>query len=231
MNGLKTKCGFTLIEMMTVTLIIAVLFILTIPAFQSMTRKNTNAAGSQLISTIRLARQYAVTHRQDTYVVFPTTTPVYGSPAEVTKALSSYAVISSNPAAGRLEYVSDWKFLPKGVYFDDSASSVMGTVQENVLRHAQSSFPFPNDFSGSLRAMPALKFRPNGKLYYYSGTEWRQPSLRLKVYLTSCRYYDLNTTAGTITRGVKDPPGVTNAVWIYSKSGQVMFKEADTIYD
>ena len=96
----------------------AIILGIALPAFDAFKQRGTQAAIPQLMSTLRLARQYAITHRQDVYVVFPDrSSPAYSPAGEVTKALCSYAVIASNRANDRFEYVTEWKYLPKGVYF------------------------------------------------------------------------------------------------------------------
>ena len=113
--------GFTLIELLAVVAIMAIILGIALPAFDAFKQRGTQAAIPQLMSTLRLARQYAITHRQDVYVVFPdrSCSPAYSPAGEVTKALCSYAVITSNRANNRFEYVTEWKYLPKGIYFDD----------------------------------------------------------------------------------------------------------------
>src|ERR1035438_4660881 len=64
--------GFTLIEMLTVIVIIAVILGIGVPAFTNLMKSGgLSGASREVANTLGLARQYAITHRTTTRVVFP----------------------------------------------------------------------------------------------------------------------------------------------------------------
>lgn len=66
---MKTTHGFTLIEMLTVIVIIGLIIGIGIPVMNNLTRSTgLKGATRQLSNTLHLARQYAITHRVRTDV-------------------------------------------------------------------------------------------------------------------------------------------------------------------
>lgn len=209
--------AFTLIELLVVIAIFTVMLVISLPAFESMSRRSLSTVVPDLSSTLRLARQYAVTHRQPVWVVFPnnTVTSFAGVEGEADKAMRSYAVISSNAAQG-LHYVSSWKLMPKGIYFATTGS-------ENIMNFngAGTMFPYPSD-AGSLKNLPAVLFKPNGQAYRYSGGGWGQAGSNFYIEIP-------------VTEGVADI-GATNGVATITYVGktnlllQVVYKTGQVKY-
>ncbi len=66
------KAGFTLIEMLTVIVIIVIVLSIGVPAFTSLMKSGgLSGASREIANSLGLARQYAITHRTVTRVVFP----------------------------------------------------------------------------------------------------------------------------------------------------------------
>ncbi len=216
--------GFTLIELLAVVAIMAILLLVTIPSFDALKQRGMQTAVPQLITTLRLARQHAVTHRETVWVVFPDGTASaaqYNPPGEVSKALRAYAVISSNAASGRLEYITDWKFLPDGICFDNTPSEA-----NSVFRHvedggASTRFPFPTDTDQTQRRnLAAVQFRPNGKAYRFDGSIWSSFAPNVKVLL-SAAVIAVNTNSGSFLSCTNLPSSTNTTLCIQTKTGQV----------
>ena len=249
------KRGFTLIELLVVIAIIGVLFAVAMPVFENAGKKDTNRAAFQLISTMRLARQHAIAKRQWTLVIFPNRDGaaydgVSGNLLD--KCLRGYAVIAAtnnldgeykfNPTQRdpkvsdmQLTFVSDWKYLPEGIYFDDDG---LNQLTCNYLFHSQNQqgyaakFLFPTDPakpSNLVRPMGAVLFKPNGRAYVMSdgnakGNYWQDVDYS-RIYLTAAKYYE---PAGGKLSAPTSIPGTNTAVMVRNKTGQVMIWDGST---
>lgn len=219
--------GFTLIELLVVIAIMGILAVIAVPTLQTLTRKGVKTAVPALSSTMRLARQYAITHRTWVWVVFPDTdASLYsGDPGQVVKALRAYAVIARDRESGALEYVTDWRYLPEGVYFDEDETYKSGvTVFNSYSTGNETDFPFPGD-ADSDRSIPAVLFKPNGHAYRFSrpSGKWTD-GLTTQVPFTLA-YMPVNTNNGTVTPPVATSPKLT-VIRVRNKTGQF-----DVVYD
>jgi len=165
--------GFTLIELLIVVAVMAVLLLLTLPAFLDIGRgSKMESAVSQLNTTINLARQWAITKRQPVYLVLPDDhIPMYSgiNTNHFNKALRSYAVYVRG-----IGYVTEWKYLPQGIYFldqqqsnnDDFKSVFKDKVKSNnnALRmNTIEQLPFPESNSAT-KNINAIVFYPDGRV-------------------------------------------------------------------
>ena len=102
----------------------------------------------QMKTTLALARQWAITHRQRTCVVFPGLNDA--------NRISGYTVFATNRYAtgpGSYAYVKDWSYLPKGVVIHFAGSDLRTGLQ------------FPNPTSTSQRiTADAVIFLPDGTI-------------------------------------------------------------------
>src|SRR5271170_7467394 len=89
--------GFTLIELLTVLVIAGIVIGLAIPAVTKlMSSGGVSAASREVANTLGLARQYAITHRATTRVVFPYSLTT-GPGTNAASPYQSYAVLEVLP--------------------------------------------------------------------------------------------------------------------------------------
>ena len=138
--------AFTLIELLVVIVIIGLLVAVTIPAISNLVRSGGVGAGTRGISgTLNLARQYAITHRTITRVVFPYRT----SPSNnLAPWYQSYSVVDMGPP---VNYLTKWEIVPNGTILTPNSVDSLPTA----------NFPFPstNAANGSLAY---IEFKPTG---------------------------------------------------------------------
>lgn len=164
----QIKSGFTLLELMVVIGVMSVMLVIAVPAFLSMGEGSSlRASGAELRATLALARQWAIAHREDTFVVFPDDLVTSYPDAESRKkGLRAYAVYTRSEG-----YVSEWHYLANGVMFDPVEN--MGSRDNNVFDARDSGnnrvtlfedlvdFPLPGD---TQNAMYAIGFGADGWL-------------------------------------------------------------------
>ncbi|MBW7909327.1 MAG: GspH/FimT family pseudopilin [Kiritimatiellae bacterium] len=184
------KDAFTLIELLVVIGIVGVLGVLVIPAFTGIGRgQNMRMSVSQLRTTLALARQWAITHNDKTYVIFPDEDMTYNPPSGANMALRSYAVWTEKDG-----YVSEWRYLPPGVLFDPTDSdsgNLWNTTNDRLF-----NVVFPTNGSPT-QQMFAISFTPNGRLN-------QKGASTIKVFLRE-GWVDANTNSGTASAPTLKP--------------------------
>jgi prepilin-type N-terminal cleavage/methylation domain-containing protein len=148
--------GFTLIEMLTVIVIIVIIFSIGVPAFNNLMKSGgLNGASREVANTLGLARQYAITHRTTTCVVFPFSGTT-GAGTNLAPLYQSYAVID----LGSANYISKWEHLPLGTVFMNVNASV-GSPPSLANSGTLLSLPFPTS-SASPTTLACIEFKPWG---------------------------------------------------------------------
>ena len=242
---MRRRRGFSLIEVLVVVVIVGVLFAVGMAVFAGAGRKNPGRAAEQLVGVLRLARQHAVSQRQWVVVVFPGRMGgAYsgGGGDSVDKCLRSYAVLAVQndmdglaradqiPPNMEFAFVSDWKTLPEGIYFDEdvglAGNYVFQTPSTAFLYPLDPARPDPGQAGTPARPMGAILFRPNGRAYAMDGGNqngnfWQDKD-HGKIYLTAEKFYE--ASGGTLSAPTS-VPGVRAVVEIGNKTGQVRIVE------
>jgi prepilin-type N-terminal cleavage/methylation domain-containing protein len=155
--------GFTLIEMLTVIVIVGIMLAFTIPAVTNLMKSTGVSTATRHVSnTLGLARQLAITQRIYARVVFPYS--LSGNPQE--KWYRTYAVMTNrdNSAAAVLNwrYASKWEYLPVGVVFLKTVpGGGLGALNDLISLNRELGLPFP-DASGTFGQLAYIEFNPTG---------------------------------------------------------------------
>lgn len=157
-NYMKRR-GFTLVELLVVMGIMALIIMAATPMFNGMTRSSgMQGATMQLRSTLSLARQWAITHRVNTYVVFPNSDTNSLNDPNSLRAYHAYNVMTTDSVAKANIFLRDWVFLPPGFFFSDhgDSSSVLASAWASGANRVDGVPYTPSS------GMPAIVFRPDG---------------------------------------------------------------------
>ena len=159
------RCGFTLIEMLTVLVIIAILIAVSIPAVTSLMKSGGLTAGVREVSnSLSLARQYAITKRTTTRVLFAYRGSSTNGVLLSNLVYVAYSIVATNrdatTSATSWPYISKWEHLPLGTIFLDNTPPITGYNLDNDF--PKGNFQFPNTNSPSTASFAYIEFGPTG---------------------------------------------------------------------
>lgn len=164
-NTEANRTGFTLLELLVVIGLMGLMMAFAIPAFVSMNRGGAlRSATFQLHSNLSLARQAAITTRQDVSVLFPDS-DLNLNDGTRGMAYSAYAVYGE-----RDRYMAEWISLPNGIVFhaDWVPPEETGTNVRNIFQQTAAGFSvdahFPFSNSSDTQSVLGFTFRSNGTL-------------------------------------------------------------------
>lgn len=212
--GISKNRAFTLLEMMLVIAIIGLMAAMALPHMAGFTKSSAmNAATRQVLEDVAYARQRALVNRSMVCMVFlpadfwvpGSVVTQYGDKAQLphiaattnlaSHQYSGYALISlrtvgDQPGRSNTQYLTDWKYLPQGVYFSPfqltnspngpywPATNWVWTT--NTLTSVTNpwnisgfftnvAFPFPSVYDSTFTTncfdyLPYIAFAPNGQL-------------------------------------------------------------------
>ncbi len=136
--------------MLTVIVIIGIVLAMGIPAITNLMKSGgVSAASREVSSTLNLARQYAITHRTITRVVFPcrgTLNSAFLGGTNVAPWYQSYAVIALGSTTN---YLTKWEFLPLGTVFMDQNNPNLSPVHPpaSLDNLTPAYLPFPTNWN------------------------------------------------------------------------------------
>jgi prepilin-type N-terminal cleavage/methylation domain-containing protein len=186
--------AFTLLELMMVIAIIGFIAALTLPHVAGFGKANSmTAATRQMLDDVALARQRAMVNRSTVYMVF--LPPMFWNNVSYSLnmtgqqvsnlvmhqysayALVSLATVGDQPGQHHPQYITDWRFLPSGVFiapFEFSlagavvttTNTLVGTTNAHViLPWSTITVPFPSLYStNTFMSLPCIGFTPQGSL-------------------------------------------------------------------
>ena len=209
--------------------IIGIMLAVSLPSFIGLSRgANMRSAVIQLRSTLSLARQWAITRRVPTYVVFPAyyNNMYSGFESHVTKAYRAYSVYTATNG-----YVQEWRYLPQGIVFVVDSTSVGNPNISNANSLFSSSdteqkewdLPFPSA-TDSEATVRAIQFSPDGSSMMRE--DGKQKGLDLEIFLAE-GWTTVNTDDGTMNPTTPEYKATleVQGIQVYKLTGQVRVRE------
>ena len=206
--------------------VIVVLLTLTIPAFNGIGRSTSvEVSATNLRATLAMARQWAITHRHFTFVVFPDDTSglFAGAGSDHTeKAFRAYNVYTQEDG-----WLSEWKYLADGLIFDQTHNPTKNVFDNanstGQLTLIQNRIQFPDWQPGStdFKTMWGVTFNPDGTIETVGNQSWQ-----LNVYITE-GWTDAANGGDSIDPQLKPGSRMMAGVELWPWSGKLKVREYD----
>jgi len=197
--------GFTLIELLIVIAIMALVIGFSIPAFTGMGEgAKIDGAARNLKQACALARQWAVTNRQNVYLLLPNSS-ASGAAADLKHR--AYAIFTQTNGTAIVtspqgEFIQDWNYLPKGVGFLNTGTTYNFSQGTNSYNNV-ACFVWKSDGTldgGSphrtINIFPGVEiWRKDASPNPEANAEWKAKQIKIRVHrLTGLTkvHYDVN---------------------------------------
>jgi len=127
-SSIDGRQAFTLIELMVTIGLMAAVITLSVTAFRNVGEgTKMDVSLRSLRATTSLARQWAITNREETYVVFIHSSSS-GSRVLDDMKMRAFGVFAQ-PAEGDIRQVQEWVYLPEGIIFRPTSLNALETKE------------------------------------------------------------------------------------------------------
>ena len=153
----NNRSGFTLIEMLTVLAIMGIIMGIGLPSVVTMMKGQAlNVATTHVRNNLTYARQYAITQRTKTRVVFPysATPSLTAAPRYESFAVMDYECVYDTATTSWVwvwKYIGKWEGFPVGARFSALAATEPNNI-DVAVRNA--SMPFPTNYASHFANQP-----------------------------------------------------------------------------